>query len=84
MALITDHILTWVTFLPLIGALVILLALRRPNAARVAALITALLDLTLTLYLWLNFDAGRGDDQFIEQVGNLEMANDDSPLAESP
>jgi NADH-quinone oxidoreductase subunit M len=68
---ITDHILSWVTFLPLLGAVAIFLALRRPMAARVTALVIALADFALSLHLWLRFDAGRGDDQFIEQTAWL-------------
>ena len=38
MSLITDHILTWVTFLPLAGSILLWLFIRRDNAARIFAL----------------------------------------------
>jgi len=68
--LITDHILTWVTFLPLAGGLLVLLS-RRAVAARWIALVTALLDLLLTLQLWTGYDAAAGGDQFVERVAWL-------------
>ena len=42
MSLITDHILTWVTFVPLLGSLLILTLMRRPQPARIFALADAL------------------------------------------
>jgi len=68
LSLITDHILSWVTFVPLIGSVLILLALRRNNAARVGAMIVSIVDLVLALHLWFHFDSTRGDDQFVERA----------------
>jgi NADH-quinone oxidoreductase subunit M len=68
---ITDHILTWVTFTPLIGAVAILFVLRQTTLARVTALVVSLIDFVLSLHLWFHFDAGRGDDQFVEQAAWL-------------
>ncbi len=67
MALVTDHILTWVTFVPLLGALV-LLALRGEVLARWFALITALVDFVLSLHLWVHYDPAVAGDQFVERA----------------
>lgn len=71
MSLITDHILSWVTFVPLIGALLLWTVVRREAQARVFALVIALADFVLALHLWFHFDIGRGDDQFVEKVAWL-------------
>ncbi len=68
MSFITDHILSWVTFLPLAGACGIFLAVRRPNAARIAALVVALADFVLSLHLYFHFDVAMAGDQFVERV----------------
>jgi NADH-quinone oxidoreductase subunit M len=65
----TDHILSWLTFLPLIGAAVILLFMsRRATAAFWTAMTFAVADLLLSLRLWFGYDAGPGTDQFVERV----------------
>ncbi|MCP4570729.1 MAG: NADH-quinone oxidoreductase subunit M [bacterium] len=64
----TDHILTWVTFLPLLGSLLIWTVFRRDTIARLVALGVALADFVLSLHLWFHYEPGRGDDQFIERV----------------
>ncbi|MFH2052723.1 MAG: NADH-quinone oxidoreductase subunit M [bacterium] len=71
MSLITDHILTWVTFVPLIGSLLLWTVVRRDQHARILALVVALADFVLSLHLWFRFDSGRGDDQFVERVAWL-------------
>ncbi len=71
MSLITDHILTWVTFVPLIGSLLLWTVVRGDQQARILALVVALADFVLSLHLWFRFDAGRGDDQFVERVAWL-------------
>jgi len=69
LSFVTDHILTWVTFLPLLGALIILLTMsRRAMVAGWTALIVSLADLVLSLVLWFRYDAAAGTDQFIEKV----------------
>lgn len=69
MSFVTDHILSWVTFLPLAGALFILLVLpRRAAAAHWTALVVAVADLLLSLVLWFGYDPGPGTDQFTERV----------------
>src|SRR5687768_6897860 len=51
-------ILTAVTFIPLIGALVILFFIRKENAGaiRIAATVTAAIDFVVSLYLWQAYD----------------------------
>jgi NADH-quinone oxidoreductase subunit M len=71
LSLITDHILTWVTFLPLLGSVLLWTIVKRDSHARVFALCVALADFVLSLHLWFNFDSGRGDDQFVEKVAWL-------------
>lgn len=71
MSLITDHILTWVTFLPLVGAVLLWTVVRREAQARLFAMAIALADFVLSLHLWFHFDLGRGDDQFVERVAWL-------------
>ncbi|MCB1182439.1 NADH-quinone oxidoreductase subunit M [bacterium] len=67
----TDHILSWVTFLPLVGALLLWTVVRWEAQARLFALAVAIADFVLSLHLWFHFDAGRGDDQFVERVAWL-------------
>ena len=71
MSLITDHILTWVTFFPLLGAVLLWTFIRRDSHARIFALAVALVDFVLSLHLWFHFDGSRGDDQFVEKVAWL-------------
>ena len=71
MSLITDHILTWVTFVPLLGALLIWTVFRRDSHARLVALGVALVDFVLSLHLWFHYDAPGGEDQFVEKVAWL-------------
>ncbi len=66
MSLITDHILSWVTFVPLIGALLIWTVLRNDKIVRLFALGVLLFDFVLSLHLWFHFDSASGVDQFVE------------------
>jgi NADH-quinone oxidoreductase subunit M len=65
---ITDHILTWVTFVPLIGTMLIFLLCRRETMARVVALAVALVDFVLSLHLLKHFDVADAGDQFVEMI----------------
>jgi len=67
-SLITEHILSWVVFLPLAGGLLVLLVGRRPVVARGLALATLLADFVLSLHLWFHFQVGMAGDQFVEVV----------------
>jgi NADH-quinone oxidoreductase subunit M len=71
LSLITDHILTWVTFLPLAGSVLLWTVIRRDSHARIFALAVALADFVLSMHLWVHFDSSRGDDQFVEKVAWL-------------
>jgi len=71
LSLITDHILTWVTFFPLLGSVLLWTIVRRDSHARIFALVVALVDFVLALHLWFHFDSSRGDDQFVEKVAWL-------------
>jgi NADH-quinone oxidoreductase subunit M len=51
-----DSILNWVTYIPLIGAVIILFFIRDPRTIRTSAAIVALVDLVASLYLWYAFD----------------------------
>jgi len=70
-SIITDHILSWVTFLPLAGTLLILLLGRTKTLARVLALIIAVADFVLSLHLYWHFDTGDAGDQFVEKAAWL-------------
>jgi NADH-quinone oxidoreductase subunit M len=67
-----SHILTIVTFLPLLGVLLILLARGDEktvaNIARWAAMITTLADLGVALYIWSQFDGTTAAFQFVERA----------------
>ncbi len=70
MNLLTDNLLTVITFLPLVGALLILIAPGRgeaaANAARWLALATSLVTFALTLWMWSRFDETNAGFQFVE------------------
>ncbi len=73
-------ILSMVTFLPLLGA-VIILAVNRgtpeetAEPARYMALWTSLITFLLSLFLWFDFDRGTAEFQFVEQVDWLPGFN---------
>ena len=59
--------LTILTFLPLVGALVMLLFMRkRPRAYKVTALVTTILTLAMAIYLFTQFRTGTAAYQFQE------------------
>lgn len=63
--------LTALVIMPLIGALIILLAGREPAhaaaEARYIALFTTLVTFFASLYLWIGFDPSTANFQFVEQ-----------------
>jgi NADH-quinone oxidoreductase subunit M len=73
-------ILTMITFLPLLGAGIIL-AFNRGTAeetaapARYMALWTSLITFLLSLFLWFDFDRGTAEFQFVEQADWLPTFN---------
>jgi NADH-quinone oxidoreductase subunit M len=64
-----SHLLSIITFLPLVGALIIT-ALRgaSPGNARWIALIFTIADFALTLVLWAKFDGSTSAFQFVERA----------------
>ncbi|GAB4523614.1 MAG: NADH-quinone oxidoreductase subunit M [Anaerolineales bacterium] len=68
MDFIANHLLTFILFLPALGALVMLFLPSEPKGLhRWMALITSLLTLALALVLWMRFDRGVAGFQFEEQ-----------------
>jgi NADH-quinone oxidoreductase subunit M len=67
-----NHVLTIVTFLPLAGALLILLArgseASLANIARWVALVFTIADLGVALYIWSQFDGTTAAFQFVERA----------------
>src|SRR5437763_2579489 len=60
-----DSILNWITYIPLIGALVILFFVRGGRAIRITAIIVAFIDFFVSLVLWFKFDPkATGDAMF--------------------
>jgi NADH-quinone oxidoreductase subunit M len=68
-------ILSIITFLPVVGALIILLARGEPartaSTARWVALITTIVELLLSLYIWANFNDSSAAFQFEERTNWL-------------
>jgi NADH-quinone oxidoreductase subunit M len=63
-------ILSTVTFLPALGAaLIFLMPRNRPGAVRQAAFWTTVATFVVSLPLWLRFDRGSADYQFVEHRG---------------
>jgi NADH-quinone oxidoreductase subunit M len=61
--------LTFLTFLPLVGALVMLIFMRgRPSAYKAAALVTSIFTLAVAIYLAARFDTSSGGFQYQEKV----------------
>src|SRR5215472_6518451 len=65
--------LTTIVFLPLIGALLVLMTggggdrPEREGAVRTVALAVSIVELLATLYLWMRFNPGSADFQFVER-----------------
>ncbi|MBV9063445.1 MAG: NADH-quinone oxidoreductase subunit M, partial [Alphaproteobacteria bacterium] len=68
-------ILSIITFLPVLGAFVILLSRGEPartaNTARWVALITTIVELVLSIYIWGNFNGSTAAFQFEEKTNWL-------------
>ncbi|HLJ52583.1 MAG TPA: NADH-quinone oxidoreductase subunit M [Rhizomicrobium sp.] len=68
--MIASHILSIVTFAPLLGAALIMLA-SGSNVARTArwiALVTTLIEFALSLFIWFKFDGSVAAFQFVERA----------------
>jgi NADH-quinone oxidoreductase subunit M len=62
----TDNLLSWITFLPLTGAVTVLfLPSRAENLNRMVALLFSLATFALSMLLWTGFDSGDGGFQFL-------------------
>ncbi|HTQ12440.1 MAG TPA: NADH-quinone oxidoreductase subunit M [Rhizomicrobium sp.] len=78
MGFLAAHILSIVTFLPLVGAFVILGArgTSAANAARWVALATTLANLAVSIWIWMHFDGSTAAFQFVERAawlgGNID------------
>src|SRR5262245_40029763 len=69
MAWFMSHILTIVTFVPLFGALLLLLVNKeKKRTIMLGATWIAGIDFVLSLPLFFNFDAARGGFQFVERA----------------
>jgi NADH-quinone oxidoreductase subunit M len=63
-----DHLLSWVIFLPLVGAAVIALIRENDLLIRRIALIASSADFLLSIPLWTNFDRTTHAMQFVERM----------------
>ncbi|MFQ5508143.1 MAG: NADH-quinone oxidoreductase subunit M [Leptospirillia bacterium] len=61
-----EHLLTWVIFLPLVGAAIALMV-RDDQTVKVIALVTTIADFLISLPLWVNFDNASSAFQFVEK-----------------
>ena len=68
----TSHLLSFIVFLPLVGALLVLLVPNRDEKGaamvRQLGLVVSLVVFFFTLLLWGKFDASSADFQFVEQA----------------
>ncbi len=64
-----ENLTTWITFLPLLGAgVVLLIPGRSENALRLTALAFATATFVLSARLWAGFDGGDGGFQFLDEA----------------
>ncbi|MBL8696388.1 MAG: NADH-quinone oxidoreductase subunit M [Planctomycetes bacterium] len=77
--MIANHLLTWITFIPLLGMLAILLAPATQKALiRGLAVVATAIPLGLSLYLWLTWGAVNGGSaqlQYVERVPWIQAGN---------
>ncbi|MBI4482015.1 MAG: NADH-quinone oxidoreductase subunit M [Acidobacteria bacterium] len=66
-----DHLLSWLIFLPALGAAA-LVFVRGTSAVRGLALLVSLATLVLAVFLFLRFDPGSSDFQFVERARWIE------------
>ncbi|MDH5526954.1 MAG: NADH-quinone oxidoreductase subunit M [Nitrospirota bacterium] len=69
-----DHLLTWVIFLPLIGAGIAFLV-KDHQTVKVLALVTTIADFLISLPLWMKFDHGTANFQFVEKYSWIPTFN---------
>jgi NADH-quinone oxidoreductase subunit M len=72
----SEHILSWITFFPLVGMVAVLLVPREhKQLIRWTAVITAFVPLALSVQLFFNFDRSVVGMQFVEQVPWIKAYN---------
>jgi NADH-quinone oxidoreductase subunit M len=69
------HVLTFILFLPLIGAAIVLLARRNNDAVRWAGLVFSLVTFVLSLALYFGYDPENPAMQFVEKVSWIPTLN---------
>jgi NADH-quinone oxidoreductase subunit M len=68
-----DYLLTFILFIPTVAAVVVLLLPRdNKQLIRWAALVASLIPFVLSVFLWLKFDSGNPDFQFVENYAWYE------------
>ena len=71
-----DWILTLITFLPLLGGVIILFIPReRAGAIKVTALVFSLPSLVLSILLWIWYDPSKHGMQFVQNVPWIQALN---------
>ena len=71
-----SNVLTWITFLPIIGILFILFAPKEnKNVVRIIAAVFTGLQLVLAVWIYINFDRGTAGFQFTEQYDWIPSFN---------
>ena len=70
-----DHLLSIITFTPMVGALVLLLPVfkGKDNAVRWGANIIGLIGFVVSLPLWFWFDRGAAGFQFVEKLSLIHI-----------
>ncbi|MGO9482400.1 MAG: Fe-S-binding domain-containing protein, partial [Candidatus Kryptoniota bacterium] len=63
----TEHLLTYIIFAPLLGAFILLL-IRNENLIKIISILFAALTFALSVFLYLEFDAAKPGFQFVEYV----------------
>jgi NADH-quinone oxidoreductase subunit M len=80
--MMTSHVLSWITFFPLIGMVVVLaLPKERLNLIRWTAAAAAAVPLLLAIWIFANFDRGAATMQFMERASWIPRFNIDYFMA---
>jgi len=71
-----NHVLTWITFLPVIAiGLIMFVPKTSKNLIRMIAAVFTGLQLVLAVYLYLNFDSSTAEMQFVEKASWIPSFN---------
>jgi NADH-quinone oxidoreductase subunit M len=71
-----NHVLSWITFFPIIGMVVVLFLPReRPNLVRWTSAIASAIPLVLSIWLFANFDRTSTLPQFVEKANWISRFN---------